>query len=94
MRRDGSQRPGKCSEKIRDAGEYFGVSHRIAHIARLALTADGHPEFWTAILDLLPSGPTPEPFLPAVSRLTSETRMGGPRGSPARIWLRTRYVRA
>lgn len=83
---------GNAPQKIRDAGEYFGVSHRIAHIARLALTADGHPEFWTAILNLLPSGPAPEPFLPDVSRLTSETRMGDPRGSPARVWLRTRYA--
>lgn len=80
-------------QRIIEASEQFGVTHRLAHLARLGLAADRHPEFWAAILSPLPPGPDEELFLPGISRLVSETRLAAPGQSPARVWLRTRYAR-
>lgn len=82
---------GNSPQRIAEASEYFGVAHRVAHVARLGLAFDQHPEFWRATLDTLPSVAGEEQFLPGVSRLTSETWMAGPGRGLARTWLRTHY---
>ena len=82
---------GNSPERLGEAGEQFGVTCRIAHLARLGLLADQHPGFWTAVQNALPPSADGDPFLPGVSRLTSETRMAGPGQKPSRVWLRTHY---
>lgn len=84
---------GNSPQRIIEASQRFGVTHRLAHLARLGLAADQHPEFWAAILSGLPRGSSEEQFLPGVSRLVSETHMAAPGRQPARTWLRTRYAR-
>lgn len=81
---------GNSARRIGEAADYFGVAHRVAHIARLALEADTHPDYWTTLLALLPAAEAETEFLPGVSRFVSETRMTGFGGGPARVWLRTR----
>lgn len=81
-------------ERIAAAAREFRVAERVAHIARLGLQADQHPDFWKRVLVALPSACTEETdFLPGVSRLVAETRRSGPNQGPARIWLRTAYQR-
>lgn len=80
---------GNSAQQIAEAGEFFRVGHRVAHLARLGLEFDQHSELWRGVLDALPSAGAGESFLPGVSRLTSETL--GPKGKPVRIWLRTHY---
>jgi hypothetical protein len=85
---------GNIPERIAVAAEKLCVGGRVAHIARLALAADGHPDFWTKILAALPGNPVEElDFLPGVSRLVAETRRSGPNKGPVRTWLRTAYQR-
>lgn len=78
---------------IAEASRQFGVAHRAAHIARLGLVADTHPEFWQQVLHELPSAIAEDDFLPGLSRLTSETRPPGRSSAPVRVWLRTHYAR-
>lgn len=84
---------GNSGPAILEASTHFGVAHRLAHLARLGLEADRHPEFWTAILNALPPVAGEENFLPGISRFTSETRMAGPGRGSVRTWLRTHYRR-
>lgn len=84
---------GNSAQGIGEASEQFGVTSRVAHLARLGLHADQHPGFWAAVLNALPPGAEDDPFLPGISRLTSETRMAGPGQQPRRVWLRTHYAR-
>lgn len=84
---------GNSPHIIADVSEQLGVEHRAAHIARLALRADTHPDFWQNVLRELPSAVTEEDFLPGISRFTSETREPSWRSAPIRVWLRTRYAR-
>jgi hypothetical protein len=77
---------------LADVSKQLGVGHRTAHIARLGLAADTHPDFWQQVLRELPSAVTEDDFLPGISRLTSETRQPNGR-SPVRVWLRTHYAR-
>jgi hypothetical protein len=81
-------------ELIGAAAEQLGVAGRVAHIARLGLSADVHPQFWAAVQAALPGWAAEEQdFLPGVSRLVAETRLSGPGGGLVRTWLRTRYRR-
>lgn len=75
---------------IRAAAEHFGVLDRVAHIARLALIADAHPAYWERLMRLLPRNASEDPFMPGLSRLTSETWIH-PLSSRKmiRTWLRT-----
>ncbi len=85
---------GNSPELIVAAAGQLGVTGRVAHIARLALVEDVHPEFWEQVRRLLPDLSTNEAdFLPGVSRLAAETRLSGPGKGPARVWLRTGYRR-
>lgn len=85
---------GNSPELIAAAAEQLGVAGRVAHIVRLGLSTDVHPEFWTAVQAALPGPATEEQdFLPGVSRLVAETRLSGPGESPVRTWLRTQYRR-
>lgn len=85
---------GNAPELIAAAAERFGVTGRVAHIARLGVTEDLHAEFWAQVLVALPAGlPEEQDFLPGVSRLVAETRLSGPGKGPARVWLRTQYRR-
>ena len=81
-------------ELIAVAAEQLGVTGRVAHLVRLGLSADGHPDFWNRLRAAL-SGLAAEEqdFLPGVSRLVAETRLSGPGKGPARTWLRTEYRR-
>jgi len=83
---------GNSVVRIRDAANYFGVAHRVAHIARLGLKFDTHPEFWATLLDLIVAHASEAEFLPGVSRFVSETRMSGFGRGPAREWLRTCHL--
>ena len=78
---------------IDDVSRQLGVAHRAAHIARLGLAADTHPDFWERVLRELPSAVREDDFLPGISRFTSETRQPGGRSAPVRVWLRTHYAR-
>jgi hypothetical protein len=83
---------GNSPELIAVAAGQFGVTGRVAHLARLGLSADVHPEFWgplQAALSGLPVGE--QDFLPGVSRLVAETRLSGPGKGPEVTWLRTHY---
>ena len=81
-------------ELIGAAAEQLGVAGRVAHLARLGLSADVHPQFWAAVQAALPGWAAEEQdFLPGVSRLVAETRLSGPGGGLVRTWLRTRYRR-
>lgn len=83
---------GNAPELIAAAAEELGVAGRVAHLARLGSSADGHPEFWAALRTALPGVAAEEQdFLPGVSRLVAETRVSGPGKGPARTWLRTYY---
>lgn len=83
---------GNSPELIATAAEELGVAGRVAHVVRLALSADVHPEFWSAVRTALPDLAADEQdFLPGVSRLVAETRVSGPGKGPARTWLRTQY---
>lgn len=85
---------GNSPESIAAAAEHFGVTGRVAHIARLGLSADVHPEFWERVQAALPTLSIEEDdFLPGVSRLVAETRLSGHGKGPARTWLRTQYRR-
>jgi hypothetical protein len=78
---------------IADISEQLGVAHRTAHIARLGLAADTHPDFWQQVLRELPSAVSEGDFLPGISRFISETRQPNWRSAPVRVWLRTHYAR-
>jgi hypothetical protein len=82
---------GNSPARIAEASEFFGVTHRVAHLARLGLEFDQHPNYWRSVLETLPLAGGEEDFLRGVSRLTTETRLGGPNQKPVRIWLRTHY---
>lgn len=85
---------GNSPELIAAAAEQLGVAGRIAHIVRLGLSADVHPEFWASVQAALPGSVAEEQdFLPGVSRLVTETRLSGPGKGPVRTWLRTQYRR-
>ena len=84
---------GNSADRIAEACRQFGVTHRAVHIARLGLLADNHPDYWRALLEVLPPTSAEESFLPGLSRLTSESRLSGPGRAPVRIWLRTQYER-
>lgn len=85
---------GNSPRLIAEAANYFWVSYRVAHIARLGLEADSHADFWVALLSLLPDEHMPEEdaFLPGLSRVVSETGKTGPGRTPLRLWLRTGHV--
>lgn len=78
---------------IADISEQLGVAHRTAHIARLGLAADTHPDFWQQVLQKLPYVMTEADFLPGISRFTSEMRGPDWRSPPIHVWLRTHYAR-
>jgi len=81
-------------QQIAVAADFFGVVDRVAHIARIGSAADEQRKFWQQILKVLPAQPGADrDFLPGVSRLVAETRVGGPAGGPVRVWLRTAYQR-
>lgn len=81
-------------QQIAAAADWFGVVDRVAHIARIGSAADEERKFWQQVLKALPAQPgTDRDFLPGVSRLVAETRVSGPGGGPARVWLRTAYRR-
>lgn len=81
-------------KQVAIAAELFGVVDRVAHIARIGSAADEHRMFWQQILKVLSvQKGTDGDFLPSVSRLVAETRVSGPGGGPARVWLRTAYRR-
>jgi hypothetical protein len=84
---------GNSAEGMVRESRRLGVEHRLAHIARLGLSADQHVEFWQRLVKLLPSRSSAdeEGFLPGVSRFTSESRLIGPRRASARVWLRTHW---
>lgn len=86
--------PGNSAELIAAAAGRLHVTVRVAHIARVGLKVDSHPEFWDRVLQALrdPS-PAESEFLPGVSRLVAETRLSGSGKGAARTWLRTRYRR-
>ena len=84
---------GNSPQRIGEVSEQFGVAGRVAHLARLGLEADQHPGFWSAVLKALPPALDDDPFLPGVSRFTSETRLAGTGQPPVRVWLRTHYGR-
>lgn len=84
---------GNSPQRIWEASEQFGVTPRVAHIARCGFFSDDQPQFWQALLSLFPPILGEEDFLPGVSRLTSETRVVGPGKFPIRTWLRTQYRR-
>jgi len=85
---------GNSPELIAVAAEQLGVTSRVAHLVRLGLSADVHPEFWDRMRVALPGLAAEEQdFLPGVSRLVAETRLSGPGKGPARTWLRTEYRR-
>jgi hypothetical protein len=77
---------------IHAAAEHFGVVERVAHIAKLALIADTYPAYWERLTGILPSHATEDPFMPGLSRLTSETWVH-PLSSRkfVRTWLRTSW---
>lgn len=79
--------------RIREAAIRFGVTGRAVYLAELGLAADHHPEFWSAILQALPSGAEESAFLPGVSRLTSTSPLMGPGRPSSCVWLRTHYAR-
>lgn len=81
-------------EMIAAAAEQMDVAGRVAHIVRLGLSADVHPEFWAAVrVALHDVAADEEDFLPGLSRLVAETRLSGPEKGPVRTWLRTQYRR-
>lgn len=83
---------GNSPDVIAIAAEQLGVCSRVAHITRVALANDNHPEFWERVQAALPSQSIAEQdFLPGVSRLVSETRLSGLGKGPRRVWLRTEY---
>ena len=83
---------GNAPELVAAAAAQLGVSSRVAHLVRLALTADEHPEYWNPLLAALDQQPATEgDFLPGVSRLVTETRLSGFGRGAARVWLRTHY---
>jgi len=84
---------GNSVELIAEACRQFGVAHRAAHIARLGMLADNHPEYWQGLLRVLPFSSSEESYLPGLSRLVSESRFIAPGRSPVRTWLRTHYGR-
>lgn len=84
---------GNSPQRIAEAADFFGVVHRVAHLARLGLEFDRHPEFWQAVLDALPPAAGEEDFLPGLTRFTSDTGMRGLGRGPSRTWLRSRYAR-
>lgn len=85
---------GNSAELIAAAAEELGVAGRVAHVVRLGLSADVHPEFWTLVRAALPELAADEQdFLPGVSRLVTETRLSGPGKGPGRTWLRTQFRR-
>lgn len=79
---------------IATAAEALAVLSRVAHIAKLGLEGDDHPEFWTRLRRTLPDLSTTEvEFLPDLSRLCSETGRSQVNLGTMRIWLRTAYRR-
>lgn len=85
---------GNDPARIHAAAEHVGVLDRVAHIARLALSSDAHPGYWERVLSVLPGEAREDPFLPGISRLTSETWVP-PLSSRkmVRVWLRTAWAR-
>ena len=79
---------------VRTAAEHFGVTHRVAHVARLGLANDTHPGHWATLLSMLPGDTREDGFLPGLSRLTFETWVH-PLSSRklVRTWLRTAWAR-
>lgn len=75
------------------AAESLAVLPRVAHIAKLGLQGNDHPEFWTRLQLTLPDPAATEvAFLPGLSRLRLESGVGSHQAaSPA--WLRTAYRR-
>ena len=86
--------PGCSPDLVARAAEAMGVSSRVAHIARVALTVNDSPAYWHGLLaQLPPHGPTAEAdFLPKVSRFSLESGKPGPGLGPIRVWLRTHYM--
>jgi hypothetical protein len=77
-------------EAVAQAAHVMGVSNRVRHVAKVALSGDRHPEYWRHVLDLL-TGLEPDSeseFLPSVSRLTSETHWTRAGRGVRREWLR------
>ena len=76
------------------AAHEFGVASRLKHVCQIALNADDHPEFWSAVRALVPpiDGKSESEFLPGVSRFSLETTEPSPNGlKSVRVWLRTSY---
>ena len=44
---------GNSPDAVAHAAEAFEVTSRVSHIARTALTADSHRDYWQALLDAL-----------------------------------------
>ena len=83
---------GNSPQKIADAATFFGVTHRLTHIARLALSIKDHPDYWTKICNSCPPAfitDAEAAFLPGLSRFTTETWSYTPPRKFIRIWLRT-----
>lgn len=83
---------GNSPEKIVEAAAIFGVTHRLDHIAKLALSINDQPDYWTKIISFCSqSFITDEEveFLPGLSRFTSETWTYTPPRKLIRVWLRT-----
>lgn len=80
-------------ETVVAAAHFFGVANRVAHIARLGMEFDHHPEFWRILLSQLPVPSDEDGFLPGVSRFTLETRMTRMGRQLLRVWLRTQWRR-
>ena len=86
-------------EAMAEQARARGVAGRLRIIAQMALRADGHDDFWRAVLVRLPAadaeGEEAEEaaFLPGVSRLTTEARADGAGRTKRLVWLRTDYRR-
>jgi len=83
---------GNSPAKIAEAAAFFGVTSRLIHIARLALSINDHPSYWTKIRNACPQAfitDEESSFLPGLSRLTMETWSYSPPRKLIRTWLRT-----
>ena len=80
-------------ELVAEAAVRLAVSGRVSHVAKLGLRYDTRPDYWRAVIEVLPEECTEEDFLPGVSRLTRETFGSSPRHGVIRGWLRSDFAR-
>jgi len=84
--------PGNSPQKIAEAASFFGVTPRVIHIARLALSIKDRPDYWTKIINSCPQTIITDEeaaFLPGISRFTTQTWTRPPARKFIQTWLRT-----